>query len=111
MLAAKKAEKEKEAAKKFASMSLDILKGPLLNFEKALNAQRESLDNYTIQTTELLLTKVKKMMREAADAFLSGDKLDFDIKEVKQVQGDVLRSKRTPLFYTARITSHTPTVR
>ena len=94
-LATAKKQKEMLAERRTASGTIDLLKDVVPDFKVAFNAN-PNLDEYMHQSCELLLAKAINMMEKATSALTSADPvLNFTIKDVKNVQSDMVGKKRT----------------
>jgi hypothetical protein len=84
-------EKAEKFAAKLANNAFDMLREPLTFFQDAMK-ESPPVDDYTKQTCELLLAKVKAILEESGKAIASGltDPLSFDLKVVRSLQFDVV---------------------
>ena len=83
-------------AKKVAEAALDILNEPLSDFQTELQKAADKANPYFMESAELLGRRVKQMMEESLATLHTGDKLDFDLKDLRQAATEMASKTRTP---------------
>ena len=91
---AKKLENQQKAAKKIANATIDLLKTPLVAFEHEFKTSKKAAEPYMNQTCQLLLDKARGMLSAAVVTLTSGA-IDFELRDARAVQTDIIAKTRT----------------
>lgn len=93
--------KAEEQSKKKAKMIVDMLSSPLLLFEAAVqnfnNNQAAGQESFLLNSSILLLNKVKDWVAEAGAAMLGNGPKDvaWNMEEIKLAKGQMIANTRT----------------
>ena len=84
-------EKVVETDKKVAKLALDVLTEPLSILVKTKDGA-SGIDEYAKESCELLLKRTRSMMESASATVISGVKLPYDMKAVRDIQSELSRT-------------------
>ena len=95
---ADQSKKQGEQYKKLAQTTNDML-NESFGIMKNTMAEFGQPESYLAQAAELLSKQVTKMLQDALPTLSSGAALDFTVKEVRQIQLDMIMKTRMPCVH------------
>jgi hypothetical protein len=91
------AAKKAQIAKKNAKAIVDTLANPLLLFEEETRKQEAKGPSYLLESSTMLISRVKILVATATQSMLGGDggPIDWDMEEVKLAKNEMVAKMRT----------------
>ena len=89
--------KKVKASKKNAKQVVDTLANPMLLFEEETRKQEAKGPSYLLESSTMLISRVKILVATATQSMLGGDggPIDWDMEEVKLAKNEMVAKMRT----------------